>query len=62
MNRRKFIRNTGLVLGGAALVGVGGSFLSKCDSIRFRDDGKRVCGTNLVTWRRDGFYDVGQIL
>ena len=62
MDRRKFIRNTGLILGGAALAGVGGSLISKCDNIRFRDDGSRLCGTNLVTWRRDGFYDVDKVL
>ena len=61
MNRRKFLKYSGIGLG-STILGAGGYFLADYRSHRFKDDGSRLCGTNLVTWEREGFYSVNNIL
>lgn len=61
-SRRDFLKAAGITLGVAAGIGLGAFSLNEYNNYRFRDDGSRVCGTNLVTWRRNGFFEVDSVL
>lgn len=61
MDRRKFLKYSGIGLCSTVL-GAGGYLITDCRNHRFKDDGSRLCGTNLVTWEREGFYSVNNIL
>lgn len=60
VNRRQFLK-AAIGLGGAALLG-SGAFAVNEYRHSFRDDGTRICGTNLVTWQRNGFFEINSVL
>lgn len=62
MDRRKFLKYSGIGLGSIFVGGTGGYFMGDCGNYRFRDDGNRLCGTNLVTWKKEGFYEINNVL
>ena len=62
VDRRKFLINAGIIGGGLAIGGIGTLAFNQYSNYRFRDDGSRICGTNLVTWRKEGFFEINKIL
>lgn len=62
MDRRRFLRNSGIALGSILVGGIGGYAITECSKSKFKDDGNRLCGTNLVTWRREGFHQIDKVL
>ncbi len=61
VTRRQFLKGAGISLGSAALLGVGALAFNEYRH-KFKDDGTRLCGTNLVTWRREGFFGINSVL